>query len=162
MLTITFDFIFKIICVPCIFWKFIFQWNYNHDTPLCDTPPLDDTPLCDTPHDICGVYVIPEVIFYGIAPKTCCRVVNHALKNTAVMDCPSPLLPTSTFDLLWKKPCDKQCPFLTWSCKTMSKMYVGISFLLKENNRKVADSCTAGIFIRDTACFHCYSMNCDS
>ena len=28
-------------------------------------------------------------------------------------------------------------------------------------NREVADSRTPGIFIRDTACFHCYSMNCD-
>ena len=29
-------------------------------------------------------------------------------------------------------------------------------------NREVADSRTLGIFIRDTLCFHCYSMNCDS
>ena len=29
-------------------------------------------------------------------------------------------------------------------------------------NREVAESRTAGIFIRDTACFHCDSMNCDS
>ena len=36
---ITFDFIFNIFCIPYIFWKFIFQWNYDHDTPLCDTPP---------------------------------------------------------------------------------------------------------------------------
>ena len=28
--------------------------------------------------------------------------------------------------------------------------------------REVADSHTVGIFIRDTACFHCGSMNCDS
>ena len=28
--------------------------------------------------------------------------------------------------------------------------------------REVAESRTAGIFIRDTACFHCDSMNCDS
>ena len=29
-------------------------------------------------------------------------------------------------------------------------------------NRKVAESRAAGIFIRDTACFQCHSMNCDS
>ena len=45
-----FDFIFDTICVPYIFRKFIFWWNYDHGTPLCDTPPLEDTPLCDT-HD---------------------------------------------------------------------------------------------------------------
>ena len=28
--------------------------------------------------------------------------------------------------------------------------------------REDADSHTAGIFIWDTACFHCFSMNCDS
>ena len=30
------------------------------------------------------------------------------------------------------------------------------------DNREVADSRTPGIFMRDTACFHFYSMNCDS
>ena len=29
------------------------------------------------------------------------------------------------------------------------------------NIGEVGDSRTGGIFIRDTACFHCYSMNCD-
>ena len=29
-------------------------------------------------------------------------------------------------------------------------------------NREVADPRTAGIFIRNTACFHCYSISCDS
>ena len=32
---IAFDFIFNTICIPCIFRKFIFRWNYNHDRPLC-------------------------------------------------------------------------------------------------------------------------------
>ena len=47
-----FNFIFDTICVPYIFRKFIFGWNCDHDTPLCDTPLLEDTPLCDTPDDI--------------------------------------------------------------------------------------------------------------
>ena len=44
---ITFDFIFNTVSVSCIFRKFIFWWNYDHDTPLCDTSPLEDIPLCE-------------------------------------------------------------------------------------------------------------------
>ena len=47
-----FNFIFDTICVPYIFRKYIFGWNCDHDTPLCDTPLLEDTPLCDTPDDL--------------------------------------------------------------------------------------------------------------
>ena len=32
---------------------------------------------------------------------------------------------------------------------------------LRHDNREVADFRTAGIFIRDTACFNCYSVNYD-
>ena len=34
--------------------------------------------------------------------------------------------------------------------------------VLGANIREVTDSRTPGIFVRDTACFHCYSMNCDT
>ena len=34
-----------------------------------------------------------------------------------------------------------------------------IFFPLLNDNREVADSCTAGIVIRDTACFHCDALN---
>ena len=33
---------------------------------------------------------------------------------------------------------------------------------VNSDNREIADSRTPYTFIRDTACFHCYSMNCDS
>ena len=46
------NFIFDTICVPYIFRKSIFEWNCDHDTPLCDTPLLEDTPLCDTPDEL--------------------------------------------------------------------------------------------------------------
>ena len=35
-----FNFIFDTICIPYMFWKIIFHWNYDHDMPLCDTPPV--------------------------------------------------------------------------------------------------------------------------
>ena len=56
--TIAFEFIFITICVPYIFRKFIFWCNYNHDTPLCDTP-FDDMPLCDTPEDMQVQQLLP-------------------------------------------------------------------------------------------------------
>ena len=49
-----FNFIFDTICIPYIFRKFIFGWNCDHDTPLCDTPLLEDTPLCDTADEFDG------------------------------------------------------------------------------------------------------------
>ena len=50
MFMITFD-IFNTTFVPYIFCKLIFRGNYDHNTPLCDTPQLDDMPLCDTRDD---------------------------------------------------------------------------------------------------------------
>ena len=41
----------------------------------------------------------------------------------------------------------------------------GLSFYVISGycrNREVADFSTAGFFLRDTACFHWNSMNCDS
>ena len=54
-----FNFIFDTICLPYIFRKSIFGWNYDHDTPLCDTPLLEDTPLCDTPDEL---YLLSSVM----------------------------------------------------------------------------------------------------
>ena len=75
----------------------IFQWNYNHDTRVCDKPtwryasmwhnPLEDAPLCDTSdeihclvtylnissqeiHLICSVLIIKHSLNI---PKTCHR-----------------------------------------------------------------------------------------
>ena len=62
-----FNFIFNTICVPYIFRKSIFGWNWDHDTPLCDTPLLEDTPLCDTPDDLCTL-----VFLYTTEHATMC------------------------------------------------------------------------------------------
>ena len=47
-----FNFKFDAIQIPETLRKFIFQLNYNHDTSLCDTPPLEDTPMYDTPDEL--------------------------------------------------------------------------------------------------------------
>ena len=56
-----FNFIFDTICVSYIFWKSIFGWNCDHDTPLCDTPLLEDTPLCDTPDEMSFIYRLYDI-----------------------------------------------------------------------------------------------------
>ena len=48
MFMITFDFIFNTLFAPSTLRQFIFQLNYDRDTPLFDTPPLDDMLLCGT------------------------------------------------------------------------------------------------------------------
>ena len=53
-LVLIYSFKFNTISVPFIFRKYFFQWNNDHDTPLCDTPLLDNTSPCDTPDELLG------------------------------------------------------------------------------------------------------------
>ena len=47
-------------------------------------------------------------------------------------------------------------------CVPGDLLYCFILLRMYANIREDADFRTGGIFVRDTACFHCYSMNCDS
>ena len=124
---ITFDFIFNTICVPYIFWKFKFLLNFNQDTPLCNTPPLDDTPLCDTPNEL--------RYFQIFANHTCKKIAENAFKcadKTRQQKC-------------WHS-CADSTDMLLWCIQYLSEIKFIILLLLL--NQNCSWSCRIGILFQ--------------